>query len=301
MQKKIFYKGASDKVIFRNTAFKDLAFNFTLIADAVNTLPSGVDMTKVRAKAILRQNGIETVIFDTNLQPLQAFGLSRLTDGNPTNYLADGYSNGVTTTPQSVSVAGVRHMPCVVDLVGLVLKGSDTLTIEVSMNSDCFHTDCDASSYMTVYPIEAEVKQYTVPKYDIHHVQNTSPSLDFSGLDNVNAMIYYSADNVIQVNTFPVTNIKFSCNKKAYDITRGQLVGHYDFENYDAVNLPIWKIVDGFDYDDVNVNISLDTSNVTNGKNFVIIQRFYVDGELAERQEIRNKKHNKMLVSKILN
>lgn len=295
-------QGDSDIKRIKNVSINGFNLYCKLIADAVNTTPVGVNLNKVRIKAVLYQAGAEQTIVNSTLAPLHMDYHTTAERGGlqtqePTTA---GVLAGVVNTALDTAVKGVNTALTPIRFTGgIILKGSDYIEVEINVASDAFDTNCDADSYYTLEPNEVETTQLYIPTIQVYPInQNISSFTEVLG-DNIQAISLISQDALAVDTSTPFTNIKVSTNKLSYERTSSEMYSlrenrHASETSREHASMLVIK---GNDFDDVEIDVTLDSTLVTNGLCHVVVKGYEMDFDVYKsgssrmfKQATRNRK-----------
>lgn len=281
--------------VIKDVAIDGFNIQYKLIADDVNTSPNGVDLTKVRVKAILYQAGERFELINTEVAPLHAdYYIANDSIDLGTGISATGvcaFTNNQTVA-HTASVKGQREGLTPIRFSGgIVLKGSDKIEFELDLQTGAFDGNCDADSYVVLEPNEVVTNQLTVPTIEVYPISSNEAQWVKNLGDNISTVSVYSIDKGDTITESVVTNVQFNSDKLKYDRGYSELLASRNSvkENLSGYNALL--LARGSDFDNVEISMDLESSNVTAGMSTVIVRRFEVDEDVVRTGTHRAMKH----------
>lgn len=275
-----------------------LSFPFYLIHTTNNTAFDDdlVTQKAINLRAVLRQNGVETVLFSDNLRNLvfiSSFGKDafRQFDGTQLAYskiqLAHGASNkAITLFPQFIDFFGIIN-----------LQGDDEIEVSYSFNGTEFDDKVDASaSYAMIDALDAVGVQEYIPQIkssylrpdESEHQFNIGNFVPYILFANYDLKSYLAADGVVSQLTLNSDKFKRSDNR--YEIMTKQRMGDYLSSDVDPFNS--FSIYAGKPLMNAQVNLQTTAANVNADSNYLIWVHATTSKELLQRAEGFQRKHS---------
>jgi len=280
----------SDSKKFQSTSFKRAYLLVQIIPNLPGTsTDTNIDLTKLRTSIDLKQANVQD---STSFDAVAPTVLGCLQSKNSTA-LADINLNvsGLTCEGQSTSVNDLFTLEIPLLWGGYILKGDDCVTFNVDIINGFFDANCDnASSVYLVLEPDSDVTQMDInlPIYYPITSDKNSPSINekaISELYLLNSSAYTFATQPYQ-----------SCE------LRSQWVN----DRFDSVTLEARRIKEtnqiGFHGNnviynvepsaltDVEINLGINTANVTTGANYVFCSRVLTSAPMVRRAVAHSKK-----------
>lgn len=300
MKKRVINKGRTEVFRYKNQALDSICMVATLIADAVNTVPSGCYPENVRVKATLRQDGNKSEVFNATLDALHLASVLNTTEVEEQHSIKDtGLADGVVIVREDGSTAGENAFCGVIKLpTGIILKGSDELEIEVKTGSDCFHADCDSASYWNLYVPESVTEQIGTPRIQVMPIKDDVQNFEESLGDNIKKVVLISVDKKT-IDSTPFESVRFESDRLDLNVDIKDLYVMKLTHDGDNGTAQVLEVVSGRDYDSVSVGVDLNTANVTNNKCYMVVSAVNPSAGIMMRQIERTSKHKNAFVSKL--
>lgn len=298
--------GSQETFRFTNTSFEKILFGFNIVSDAVNTDANGVDLSKVRVKITLLQDGLKTELCNSQLLPLHIHSLlSNRTSEKAINWADLGYSTastlikGTKIQTQTASLTSIYYLPVMVDFgSGIILKEGDVLEVEPQLAIDCFDANCDATSVCYIMPIEEVTKQVAIPRIETWVLPIDKQQFTQDLKDNVQKVTFINLDKAVSPATAPFTSYDVDSDRLDAKVLYNEAVAFKKINDIDNTATNSFVLLEGIDFDSVKVNIDLNTSNLTSGKNYLVVSGYLTDFSLTKRHLNRTAKHQMRLARK---
>jgi hypothetical protein len=258
---------------------------FTLATQvkASSTVPFCVfDPEQLTLKATLRRNGQEIEMFNHTLKNLVILSHLRTTTYrslNPNFFIALDVMNTIGLNTLRFDFGGPLN-----------LIGDDELLLEWSLNSTYFQSGIDsANSFISLDETECTDVEYFVPITRSKVIEGSQDNPSYSLGDNVMSIVIanydkasiYTADSVIK--TLRLKTEKFAKNDTFNELL-AKGVSYYSDINEFFARYQTFQVYSGADeLDGVELNLSLNSANVTSSKNYVLWRTFYTDNWLVTR------------------
>lgn len=258
---------------------------FTTLAGGLASQPT--DYEQLQLKGTLKRNGQEIEMFNHTLKNLII--LSHIK--TPTyEFLSPGSFLLVGTAGGGVDSYIV---PLRFDFGGTInLIGSDEFVLEWQLNPGFFiqGTNLNTSAcYISLDETESSEVEYFVPITRSKVIEGSQDNPSYSLGDNVLNIILANYDKLdFDLSNRVVKTLRLKSDKITKNDTFDELltkaVSYYPVAYSFGVRLQNWVIYQGADeLDGVELNLSLNSANVTSSKNYVLWRTFYTDNWLVTR------------------
>lgn len=305
----------------KNQTVKRLNFNVYATAATAGTAVTqpAIDPMKVYVKAVLNQPRLgvhEHIVLDGYLAPY-ALADNILDSAWYYTYAnATGYA-ALITVANAVGVKEVSVLPFAIDLPeGIVLKGSDELIITTRVENGAVAASADSAlTYVGVVVEEGICNPEGLPVILQKVLDVSQNDFEFAFGDNVKMMAIINLDKTSILDSANIlTNVRMMSDRLNYDAQYEEMLTRR-LNMYPSANDPNERdqnfVLAGPYYgdeeiDDVRLKITVDSSNVTANKNFLVVKKVQdhsavLGDALVRAQKHSLKRHNKKGFSKVMN
>lgn len=258
---------------------------FTTNSGGIGSTP--LDTEQLQLKGTLRRNGSEIEMFNHTLK-----NLVLLSHIKSSTY--DFLLNGVVIQVGSAG-GGIDSyiVPLRFDFGGTInLIGDDEFILEWQLNSGFFSASANLNlntCYISVDDAESSDIEYYVPITRSKVIEGSQDNPTYSLGDNImNLMLvnydktgFNLADRVVK--TLRLKSDKITKND-TFDELLTKAISYYTAPSEALVRNQNWIVYQGAEeLDNVELNLSLNSANVTSSKNYILWRTFYTDNWLVTR------------------
>jgi hypothetical protein len=301
-------KKGRKKFVFTDFGASGINIFWRLIADANNTAPLGVDLGKVSIKAVLDSSGTKYEIFNSELKPLQFHSTlisGQAQSGAGLNLPSTaGVLAGDVAIAHSSSVKGeavaLTYLPFGNAGQGIICKDGDRLEVEIYVQTDAYHANCDNDSYLMCELNDAVVQMYSVPTTEVHSVPANQSRYAESLGDNVTCATLISVDKTNdEGNSQPYTDVKLESDKLTFDrtFTEQRIMNSYASQLFNDRACAV--LHNGHDLDGCKVSLDLISSRVNDDENFIVVNKYVADFDVLSEGAERQARHQSRNASKL--
>lgn len=282
--------GVNESHEFANINVRKAYIEIQVASTAVATaISGGIDLSTINVTKNLRQGGIDHVS-TTHLLPL---ALKTAIRTGLLGNLIGAYQKGEIIQNKTASLKEIRIIR--VDLTSNVnLRGTDKLEFNINMPALASCCSSDAQSTSCVLVVEDGIaNQENVPVYELYNINNDRSSFQQSLGDDVTGIWFLNSEKNYEFPNAPFSSATIQSNVLNETKYITEIISD------EILKLPVAdRIVKGQNYclysgipmDSVKLNIPLNVANVTNNKNWVLIERRQWNTEVAGRQFSREKR-----------
>jgi hypothetical protein len=184
------------------------------------------------------------------------------------------------------------------------LSGDDEVVIEVTVNSSTFTSNCDQNlSIVQFSESEGVGLEYETPRLEVQSIQQGQSNLRLSLGENVDNVYFLNTDNTLRgtlESQAVISSLTFQSNKLNFTKTYIELLCERENDlNAESSRFQNFQICKGEDFDNVELDVLLNPSNVAVNKNYVATIRTYQSSRLVELAESRNQLHQMKKAEKL--
>lgn len=262
------------------------------------TISQGIDLSQINITVQLTQGG-QT---DTSTFHLLPLALASATRTGLLGNLIGSYQKGEIVTNHSVTAYATR-MIRVPFLKNVILRGGDKLVINV--NVPALATCCASDALGTTMAMVFEggiATQENQPKIELYNINNDRASFQQSLGDDVVGIYYLNSEKDFQLSNAPFSSVMLESNAFVENKMINDIIGD------EIAKIPTAdRLVKGQNYclykgvpiDDVKITVPLNIPNVTNAKNWILVERGIWNTEVAGREVVRQSRRAKKLNVKL--
>lgn len=278
---KVVSKNSLKTLVVKDSTVYGFRGSFKMSHDQVNTdiSSSDYDLDKIKVHVLLHRNGSTTTVMNGSLATLIdwcAFNedaLSHILMGNP-NVLVE----------KGASVKQIAQIPVNIHFGGVInLSGEDKLEITLKMESGCVGANIDTAE-IQFSEVEGFGVEQVTPTVQIQTISDNSGVWEESLGSNVKDVMFISNTATSPFEKDKVlTNVTLTSNemKKALNLDWDLLTSKRYEDLYNSLNINERKqnflIADSVLMNNVKLALTLEASNVTGSKNYVV----YFKGEVT--------------------
>lgn len=278
----------------KNVSIDGFRVNYSFIANAAANTPTGADLDKLSIKAILHQDGMETELINSTLLPLHVDAVVQNPQTIATQQVSTAgiYAGSVTIT-QTGAIAGQnRGITPIVFGGGIVLKEGDYIELKVKMQAGFFGSNCNTNSYVEFVPNEVVTNQLVVPRITVFSIPTSENTFTRSIGDNVQTLSVVNIDDTAGTeDVAPFTAVSLTSDKLKIEKDWSEIRAENAWSRVAYATNPSAVLLRGKEFDRVELSIDLDTANLTDSMNYVVVRHFDFDGEIYQKGVRRAQKH----------
>jgi hypothetical protein len=283
-----------------------LTVNQVGATDNVPITDPGFDPEKITIDAVIyRANGYKLNLLPN--QPLYVHALQsafKKSNFQQVYKAHSGYDALVLLAAGASNKENSVH-PYYIDFEGnITVRGDEYIEVNINVNSDSAHSTVSTADSSIIFKTIPAVSNPLGDVYtEIYPIVTTEPNPVFDLGDNVTEIAFINLDKTNHLAASRVvTNVRLDSDRTKLDLSYDELLNmrQQQFELHTSANErdQSFMIVDGVELDNVKVQLKLNLSNVTAGKNFLCVRKYVVTPELAARFSQRNQKHSMQFAKK---
>lgn len=254
-----------------------------------------LDLTNVQANINLTQHGRKVNVYSGTLDKLLRH--QRLIENDyphSTNFelgYAERLQNSFPTGNTAICYSRIDF------LTMLNLGSSDLLELDITVKTGTFDltSSNQTLSYLELEPIAGIGLQTGIPKIDVYNVNAASDSFSEPLGSSIVNLTYHNTDKSFTAATEVFNSVQVQSDKlsQIYDFAdmtniRRNLVADFALESDLDQNFPIHV---GAKLNNLKLDISFNSAQITAGKNYIVATRMLVPKRLAQAFAFRANKH----------
>lgn len=291
--------GIPETFEYRNMAIRKGFVEVLLKHTNLNTaMSNGIDLSQINLTVRLTQGGVT----DTSTFHLLPVALASATRTGLLGNLIGAYQKGEVVTNHSAAAYATR-MIRIPFLKDVILKGSDELIINV--NVPALAQVCAADALGTTMAIVTEngiASQENQPKIELYNINNDRASFQQALGDDVTGIYFLNSEKDFQLSNAPFSSVMIESNAFTENKMINDIIGDEISKLATADRLTKGQnycLYKGVPIDDVTITLPLNIANVTNSKNWILVERGVWNTEVAGRELLRQNRRYKKLNVKL--
>jgi len=287
---KIVRNGASENISVKGKTVKGVSVAMWLEATAAATALSNVDYNwqAVTLQVNLKRGGQTYPVFSGSLdvaQQISNYKRGGYFGSSYSNQAAPPFGSEFTTTGILVAPAGgIKGLYLIpIDFIfGVIqLRGDDELKIDLNVGNAFINNSNSTTSYFLLGEIECTGIEKGIPQVKVEPVQEGQPQLQINLGDNCDDVYFVNVDKKTIKNADAViSSVTFVSNRLNYTKNYYELLSmrsNQTTHEYADQLAQTFCLAHEYDLDQVSLNLTLNSANVSAGKNFLVSVNSHYD------------------------
>lgn len=293
--------GETQAKTYKNQSLRGLQVIFTNVHTTADTAFANhaIDFTQVTISVILKRAGKSYTIAQDQLMPLILASNFKKPSWHYSHPLRN--TNFIELREKALGVDHKIMIPTEIDFGGPInLKNDDELRAKITYHAGAAGATISAAeSYVEVYPVADIGNEETIPAIVTESIQTGQTRTDISIGDNVKEVFFINTNKSSRLESVNVIDeLNFKSDKLVRDLNYNQLilqtVKQLQYIDDASSRFQSFCVAEQFDYEmnNVQLTISLDSTQVTAGKNWVVAYKSIPDRETLARAIARERRHS---------
>jgi len=284
----------------QNKSINGVRFAVQLQAAVVNVAVNNANFSPANVKVLvnLMRGGKKHRIVETTLDVI---GRENSIRNAGWDVVAGG--QGLVLRTQGAAVFGRTLLPYEINFhSGLVLRGDDTLEIQLQTNGSTYAAALDqTNSQIEFSEIQCDCEEYGIPKFDVRSINTGDNVHNVQMADNVKAVTFINLgaatidETAAIISTVNISGPDINSNLSYWELL-AQRNNDMQFIPSGVANTTSrgqsFVICEGNDLDDLNITINLNSANVAGAQNWVIVRYLETDALTMELSSTRQKERH---------